>query len=129
MHPLLLQQTTSKIAEVGGKVSIDPRTDLMLVNEEVTISLVLSRCQMSPAGSKRWNIRFDYGLSPDLTIAVRMKEQEESALDYYILPTIDIETPRLRLAESNQASLEIYRFDSLEILSELARRTEFRRVA
>jgi hypothetical protein len=129
MHPLLLEQTTSKIAEVGGKVSIDPRTDLMLVNEEVTISLVLSRCQMSPAGSKRWNIRFDFGLSPDITIAVRMKEQEEAALDYYILPAIDIETPRLRLAESNEASLEIYRFETLDILSELSRRSDYRRVA
>jgi DNA invertase Pin-like site-specific DNA recombinase len=129
MHPVLLQQTTSKIAEVGGRVSIDPRTDLMLVNEEVTISLVLSRCQVSPAGTKRWNIRFDFGLSPDITVAVRMKEQEEAALDYYILPAIDIETPRLRLAESNQASLEIYRFETLEILSELSRRSDYRRVA
>jgi DNA invertase Pin-like site-specific DNA recombinase len=129
MHPLLLEQTTSKIAEVGGKVSIDPRTDLMLVNEEVTISLVLSRCQMSPAGSKRWNIQFDFGLSPDITVAVRMKEQEEAALDYYILPAIDIETPRLRLAESNEASLEIYRFETLDILSELSRRSDYRRVA
>jgi hypothetical protein len=129
MHPLLLQQTTQKIVDVGGKVTVDPNTDLMLVNQEISISLVLSRCHVSPTGSKRWNIRFDYGLSPDLTIAVRMKEQEEAALDYYILPTIDIETPRLRLAESNQANLEIYRFDTLEILSELARRSEFRRVA
>ncbi|MEJ8862191.1 recombinase family protein [Pseudomonas jessenii] len=129
MHPLLLQQTTSKIAEVGGKVTVDPRTDLIQVNEEVTISLVLSRCQLSPAGTKRWNIRFDFSLSPDITVAVRMKAQEESALDYYILPAIDIEAPRLRLAESNQASLEIYRFDTLDILSELSRRSDYRRVA
>jgi hypothetical protein len=129
MHPLLLQQTTQKIAEVGGKVSVDPSTDLMLVNQEVSISLVLSRCQVSPAGSRRWNVRFDHGLNPDLTIAVRMKEQEEAALDFYIIPSIDIETPHLRLAESNEASLEIYRFETLEILSELARRCEFRRVA
>ncbi|MNG12792.1 hypothetical protein D3C87_2136620 [compost metagenome] len=58
-----------------------------------------------------------------------MKAQEESALDYYILPAIDIEAPRLRLAESNQASLEIYRFDTLDILSELSRRSDYRRVA
>ena len=58
-----------------------------------------------------------------------MKEQEEAALDYYILPTIDIEKPKLRLAESNQANLEIYRFDTLEILSDLSRRSDFRRVA
>lgn len=71
-------------------------------------------------GTKRWNIRFDFGLSPDITVAVWMKEQEEAALDYYILPTIDIEAPRLRLAERNQACLEIYRFETLNILSELS---------
>lgn len=129
MHPLLLERTTSEIAEVGGKVWVDPQTDLMLVNEEVTISLVLSRCQVSPRGAKRWNIRFDFGLSPDITVAVRMKEQEEAALDYYVLPAMDIESPRLRLAEHNQASLEIYRFENLDILAELSRRSDCRRVA
>jgi len=81
------------------------------------------------AGYKRWNIRFDLGLNPDLTVAVRMKELEEAAQDYFILPTIDMESPHLHLAESNQASLEIYRFDTLDILSELTRRADYRRVA
>lgn len=129
MHPVLLEQTATKIAEVGGKVLVDPATDLMLVNQELSISLVLCRCQVSMAGYKRWKIRFDLGLNPDITVAVRMKEREEAALDYYILPTIDMETSHLRLAESNQSSLEIYRFDSLDILAELSRRSVYRRVA
>lgn len=129
MHPVLLSHTTDKIAEVGGQVLIDPATDLMLVNQELTVSLVLCRCQVSMAGYRRWKIRFDLGLKPDITVAVRMKEQEEAALDYYILPTIEMETPQLRLAESNQSNLEIYRFDSLDILAELSRRSAYRRVA
>lgn len=129
MHPLLLQQTILKIREVGGDVTVDPSTDLMLVNQELSISLVLCRCQVSIAGYKRWHIRFDLGLNSDLTVAVRMKEHEESAQDYYILPTIDMASPHLRLTENNQASLEIYRFETLDILSELTRRVDYRRVA
>jgi hypothetical protein len=129
MHPKLLQQTITKIAEVGGHVSVDPQTDLMMVNQELAISLVLCRCLTTVAGHKRWNIRFDLGLNPDITVAVRMQELEDAALDYYILPTIDMQSPKLRLAESNQADLEIYRFDTLDILSELSRRVEYRRVA
>lgn len=129
MYPLLLQQTTMKIAEAGGHVAVDPSSGLLLVNQELSVSLVLCRCQVSIAGYKRWNIRFDSGLNPDLTVAVRMKELEEAAQDYYILPTIDMESPHLRLREHNQASLEIYRFDTLDILSELTRRAECRRVA
>lgn len=129
MYPQLLEQTTMKIAEVGGQVVVDPHTDLMQVNQELSISLVLCRCHVSMAGHKRWNIRFDLGLNPDITVAVRMKELEDAAQDYYILPTIDMQSPQLRLAESNQASLEIYRFDSLDIISELSRRSGYRRVA
>lgn len=129
MHPKLLSQTIEKIAEVGGQVSVDPETDLMTVNQELLVSLVLCRCQASATGYKRWNIRFDLGLNPDITVAVRMQELEEAAKDYYVLPTIDIQSPRLRLAESNQADLEIYRFDSLDILAELSRRVDYRRVA
>ncbi|MCY1459879.1 hypothetical protein D9M71_773870 [compost metagenome] len=58
-----------------------------------------------------------------------MVEGEASVLDYYILPTVDMTTPHLRLAESNQASLEIYRFDTLDMLAELSRRSAFRRAA
>lgn len=129
MHPKLLQQTMEKIAEVGGQIEVDPQTDLMLVNHELLISLVLCRCQASTAGYKRWNIRFDLGLNPDITVAVRMQELEEAAKDYYILPTIDMQSPQLRLAESNQADLEIYRFDTLDILADLSRRVDYRRVA
>lgn len=71
----------------------------------------------------------DIGLSPDITIAVRMTPGESAALDYYILPTVDMNAPHLRLAESNQSSLEIYRFDTLNILAELSRRTVYRRAA
>ncbi|MCY1314314.1 hypothetical protein D9M70_649400 [compost metagenome] len=101
----------------------------MTVNHELLISLVLCRCQVSLAGSKRWMIRIDLGLGPDLTIAVRMAEGEASALDYYILPTVEMTTPRLRLAESNPSSLEMYRFETLDVLAELSRRSVYRRVA
>ncbi|MDZ7889390.1 MAG: recombinase family protein [Pseudomonas sp.] len=129
MHPVVLEQTITKIAEVGGRVDVDPTTDLMQVNQELLVSLVLCRCQVSPSGSKRWKIRFDIGLSPDITIAVRMTPGESAALDYYILPTVDMNAPHLRLAESNQSSLEIYRFDTLNILAELSRRAVYRRAA
>lgn len=113
---------------MSGQVLIDLVTDLMLVNQELTVSMVLCRCQVSMAGYRRWKIRFDLGLNPDITVAVRMKEWEEAALDYYILPTVEMETPQLRLAESNQSNLEIYRFDSFDVLAQLSRRSVYRRV-
>jgi hypothetical protein len=34
--------------------------------------------------------------------------------DYYLLPTLDIESPKLRLAADNHLALDAYRFNDLE---------------
>ncbi|MGA8136841.1 MAG: recombinase family protein [Pseudomonas gingeri] len=129
MHPLILRETTDKIQAVGGRVVIDPSTDLMQINSELVISLVLCRCHLSDTGLKRWKVRFDFGLNPDITVAVRMLPGEERAQDYYILPTIDMNASDLRLAETNQSNIDIYRFETLDILAELSRRTPYRKAA
>ncbi|WP_122433262.1 recombinase family protein [Pseudomonas viridiflava] len=129
MHPVLLQDTTRKIQAVGGRVTIDPRTDLMQVNDELIVSLVLCRCHVADNGRRRWKVRLDLGLCPDITVAVRMVPAGDSALDYYILPSIDMNLPDLRLAEQNPSHIDIYRFDTLDILAELSRRTPYRRAA
>ena len=58
-----------------------------------------------------------------------MDQSNQEALDYYLLPRIDMRAPRLRLAEDNGVSLDAYRFDSLESLFELAARAEILEVA
>ncbi|MNY52117.1 hypothetical protein D3C86_1877610 [compost metagenome] len=58
-----------------------------------------------------------------------MEPGEEIARDYYILPTLDIQQPNIRLSESNASNLEIYRYDSLEALAQLSRRTAVGRAA
>lgn len=129
LHPRLLNETTEKIHAVGGQVVVDPTTQLLRLNDELAVSLVLCRCHISEAGTKRWKVRFDLGLNPDITIAVRMAPGEEMALDYYILPAVDMHTPHLRLAENNQSNLEIYRFSTLDMLADLSRRSHYRRAA
>ncbi|MCP1621527.1 recombinase family protein [Pseudomonas nitroreducens] len=129
LHPVILQQAIDAIGATGAHVSVDPTTDLLTINQEFVVSLVLCRCMITTGGSKRWKIRFDLGLDPDITIAVRMQEREKSVLDYFILPTLDLNSERLRLAESNAAELNIYRFDNLQMLVELSRRSPTRRAA
>ena len=48
---------------------------------------MLARCRITDAGTKRWFIRFDSSLAPDLTIAVRLDETAEKIVDYYLLPS------------------------------------------
>lgn len=129
MHPILLKATIANIQAVGGRVTMDPRTDLMEVNEELLVSLVLCRCHLNDNGTRRWKVRLDLGLDPDITIAVRMEPSGNTAMDYYVLPSIDMNLPDLRLAEQNPSDIDIYRFDTLDVLAELSRRSPYRRAA
>ncbi len=124
MHPELVDRIIRQLESLGTEVVRDEVTDLLFINGEYTASLVLARCKQTPAGSFRWLIRLDQGLSPDITIAARMGASNEEPNDFYLLPHIDITLPRLLLAESNGASLDTYRFETLDYFVQLAVRVK-----
>lgn len=123
LHSQIVIEIIAHIRDVSGNVTAGTESGVLVINKECTVSLVISRCRELKSGSKRWVIRFDFELCTDLTIAARLSDDNQSILDYYILPSIDMRADRLRLAEQNEAGLDIYRFDSLEPLIEMSRRT------
>jgi DNA invertase Pin-like site-specific DNA recombinase len=125
----VVADTVAKIEGVGGTVQQDAETDLLTVNGEFTASVVIVRAQTTPGGALRWKVRFDVGLSPDITVAVRMNASNEAILDYYLLPRIDFQTAMLRIAEDNGVFLDAYRFYSLDSLSQLSSRTVLQEAA
>lgn len=129
LHPEIVGQTERMIGEVGGAVARDPATDLLTVNREFTVSLVLARCQSLDNGRRRWKVRFDTSLAPDITVAVRLDQSNQGALDYYLLPRLDLGGPRIHLADHNSIEFECYRFDRLDYLYGMARRIRIRRAA
>ena len=128
-HPEIIKQTESQIAMLGGFVRRDPATDLLRINDEFSISLVLARCQTPESGRHHWKVRFDTSLAPDITVAVRLDQPNQAALDYYLLPRLDFGQPLINLAERNPIEFESYRFDSLDYLYGMAERTRVRRAA
>lgn len=128
-HPEIIKQTESQIAMLGGSVRRDPATDLLRINDEFSISLVLARCQTPESGRHHWKVRFDTSLAPDITVAVRLDQPNQAALDYYLLPRLDFGQPRINLAERNPIEFESYRFDTLDYLYGMAERTRVRRAA
>lgn len=129
LHPRIVQRTEGRIRELGGQLERDLMTDLLTVNGEFTLSIVLSRCQTLQSGARRWKIRLDTGLAPDITVAVRLDQANEAALDYYIVPWIDLGGKNLRLNDTNGADLDGYRFEGLDLLFEMACRASVRRAA
>jgi hypothetical protein len=129
LHPQVIAQAESEIAAIGGAVVRDPATDILLVNDEFTVSLVLARSHTYETGSHRWKIRFDTSLNPDITVAIRLDYANQGILDYYLLPKLDFGQPRLNLADQNAIEFDCYRFDNLTYLYGMAARSRVRRAA
>lgn len=129
MYPDFIAATVHGIEEIGGAVRANPETDLLTVNDEFTASLCLVRSQETITGSHRWKIRFDAGLRPDITVAIRMNQMNSAVLDYYLLPRFEMEAEQVALAEYNGLALDAYRFDTLDMLFELAARSQLMEVS
>lgn len=121
LHPKIVSDVVNGFRSAGCNLIQDPVTDFITVNDEISLSVVIARCRQTPAGSYRWRLRFETGLQPDITVAVRMDARNHAALDYYLLPSIDIASNKLRLAEENGLAIDCYRFGSLDVLCELLR--------
>lgn len=122
MYPGVVEDVIRKIQSYGGTVHREVQNDFLIVNGEINVSLVICRCSQTQTGSNRWNIRLDASLMPDITVAVRMEADNRQVLDYYLIPAIDVENPKIRLAENNHLALDAYRFDDLEQFFMLAER-------
>jgi DNA invertase Pin-like site-specific DNA recombinase len=128
-HQDLIQTILADLRATGAHVEVDDHSDLLTINREYTASLLLSRCQETEAQSQRWRLRFDAGLIPDITIAARLNPGNQTVKDYYLLPSIDVLWKRLSLAPDNGVCLDLYRFDTLNVFLNLAKRTPLEDVA
>ncbi|MCW2314490.1 DNA invertase Pin-like site-specific DNA recombinase [Rhodoblastus acidophilus] len=128
-HPQIVADIVAGVQRAGGAAVQDPVSELLSINGEFTASVVIARSFKTSSGALRWRVRLDVGLVPDMTIAIRLDERNVAPLDYYVLPSIDMNTPRLKLAEQNGLSLDAYRFESLDFFFALAGRVRFAEAA
>lgn len=128
-HPEIVASVVQQIVTLGGIAVWDRETELLLVNEELRVSIVLCRHTTTSAGASRWLIRLDAGLKPDLTIAARMDAMNEGVRDYYVLPGMDMTWEHLRIGEMNGVYLDMYRCDTLDYFFSLTERINLEEAA
>lgn len=128
LYPDIVSRTEEAIAAVGGRVSRDPTTELLSINDEMVVSLVLARCQPMGDGRLRWRIRFDpMRYQADVTLAVRLDPQNRAELDYYLLPWLDLPRQEIRLCNRTSIAFEAFRFENLSFFYGMAERVGIRR--
>ncbi len=87
---------------------------MLYINEELIVSVVITKCNHMKSGKLRWKVRFDNTSRADITIVIRMDSQNESPRDFYIIPKIDNAFSKMVMSERNNLRLELYRFDNLD---------------
>lgn len=121
-HSEVVNSLISEISSGNNFVENKNENKLLRINNEIDLSVIISRCQHRSSDRRRWKIRFDNMLSPDITIAVRMDDDNKYPLDYYIVPAIDNIYDELLMNDMNPWYLDLYRFDSLAPLFEMVER-------
>jgi DNA invertase Pin-like site-specific DNA recombinase len=120
LHAEIVEEVIRSLEHRGGAVTRNPDTGLLLINGMLSVSIVIARCHTTPADALRWMIRLDTGLAPDITIAVRMDVPNQSPLDYYVLPFLDVQSARFRMGEDNGLFLDGYRYETLDFFFGMA---------
>src|SRR3546814_16851525 len=97
----MMDEIVTGLSRAGAAVMRAAETDLLEVNGEFSLSVVIARCKETPTGALRWRLRFDTGLYPDITVAMRLDADNRRPLDFYIFPRTDVARGPIRLAAAN----------------------------
>jgi len=124
VHVQHVQDIISQLSINGANVEEDASTGILTINRDFRAALVMVRCQLLPSGRFRWLIRLEQSHECDVTIAARMTEDNLNILDYYLLPRGEELSAKIRLAPENPLVLDVYRFENLNYLYKVSRRTQ-----
>lgn len=113
VYPHLLSDVVQDLETVGAAIEHDGDSNVLMINGLYSAAMVLSRCRRTPAGSLRWLVRFGERPAADIVVVVRMDPANDQPSDYYLIPRLDIEWPKLQLHQYNGARIDTYRFDTL----------------
>lgn len=120
----LVEKLICDITEQGCYIDYDEDSKLFTINDEVKMSVVISRCFINNT-RKRWRIRFERKFSYDICIVARLDGKNVKTKDYYIFPSIELLDNQFIFEELNPYQLEFYRHDDLMVFLQILKRNIF----
>jgi DNA invertase Pin-like site-specific DNA recombinase len=114
----LAEELGSIIQAAGISAVYDPAFGRLTIGPDLTVSIVIARCQQQSKGFLRWPIVRRIDRAAGLVLAIRMKEGNIAILDYYLLPTKRALKPKLAFRIKQRARLEPYRIATLDAVAD-----------
>jgi hypothetical protein len=115
-HAALLQERFEKL---GYRTTFDPSIECLRVKDAVNVSFRLARWIRGKRESHsfRWSLRRRRTSPAGWTVAIRLGEHNNEALDYILLPSTSFHGVWLRFSENARRAHKIERFDTFEGLA------------
>jgi len=119
---ICVERVAGVIRSSGASVSVNNDNSLLVINDEILMSVVVIRYKPSRFLKYQWQARLALELNPDLNLVVRMYPGEETVKDYLVIPTGALDRAVLNMKDEDLRELEQYRFDNLDVIGALSRR-------
>jgi DNA invertase Pin-like site-specific DNA recombinase len=112
----------SAIQGGGRSAAFDAASGRVTIAPALTVSILIVRCQRLVTGSLRWPVRRRIDPDSSLTLVARMREDNDSFLDFYLLPIRRALKPRLTFRKQRQAKIRPYRLTTIEAIADAIER-------
>jgi len=103
--------------KAGARASFDPSIECLLVNDGVNICFRVAKWRKYEGRPLRWTLRRRVRQPMGWTVAVRLGENNETILDYVLLPSPSFTRAWLWFSEKDRPAHKIERFETFEELT------------
>lgn len=118
----LAEELARNLMLSGASVSRPAAPNYLVVNDQLTILLLLAWRRSTPAGAPRWAIQIKKQFRADITVIGRMSPTNDEPAEYYLIPRHDLSLAPLLRSDSGGAIMNVYRQPNLVSLVRLAQR-------
>jgi DNA invertase Pin-like site-specific DNA recombinase len=103
--------------KAGGRATFDPSIQCLRANDAVNICFGVAKWRRYEHRGLRWSLRTLRHRPPGWFVAIRLGKNNETVLDYILLPSTSLGKDWLWISEEGRAALSIERFETFEELA------------
>jgi DNA invertase Pin-like site-specific DNA recombinase len=105
------------LVKAGGRVTFDASIQCLRANDAVNICFGVAKWRKYEHRGQRWALRTLKHRPPGWIVAIRLGKNNETVLDYILLPSTSLGKDWLWISEEGRAARKIERFETFEELA------------